>query len=122
MTIQCEALSGIRYGLDGRGKTIQVPDGFSPKSSTTIIWKIGSRTASLTTGDSRNNLTTETANLINNQLDFVTWSLVNDGSTEIWTFNYRTSSLLYSSHVKQFDLIGGFAENSFFSKCRSAKN
>ena len=82
LTLQCGSLSGIRYGLDSTGKKTEISDGFSPNSSTTIVWKVDPRTAFLSNGDSRNNVTTEVANLLNNQLNFVTWYLVNDGATK----------------------------------------
>ena len=122
LTIQCDALSGIRYGIDGKGKTAEDKDGFSPKSSTTIIWKIGAKTASISTMDSWSQVTTETANLVNLQKKLISWTLTNTGATELWTYNTQTKALLYSSHIQQYDLTGGVAGTVFVTNCRSGTN
>ena len=120
LTIQCDALNGIRYGIDGKGMVAENKDGFSPKSSTTIVWKSDAKTATISTGDARATPSTETANLINYQKNFITWSLTNYGATEIWTYNFPTKKLLYSAHIQQYDLQGGTAGTVFLASCQAS--
>ncbi|QWD46337.1 hypothetical protein G6659_02185 [Polynucleobacter paneuropaeus] len=122
LTIQCDALNGIYYGVNGKGVVSEHIDGFSPKSSTTIIWKVGAKTATISSGDAKAKPTTEIANLVNLQKKIISWTLTNSGATELWTYNIPTKTLLYSSHIQQYDLDGGVAGTVFVANCRAGTN